>query len=164
MLAALGHPALAFFQRIARLLLLHFVVGRWFGVPPAVVRGLQPDILLYPRQPLDEIKQRFGEGAIMKLSEAKPVNVNVISTGSVSIDMALGVGGVPRGRVIEIYGPEASGKTSLALHIIAEAQKGGGVGAFIDAEHALDPDYARRIGVKIEDLLIDLSLFAIAAE
>ncbi len=106
------------------------------------------------QEALDEIKQRFGEGAIMKLSEAKPVNVNVISTGSVSIDMALGVGGVPRGRVIEIYGPEASGKTSLALHIIAEAQKGGGVGAFIDAEHALDPDYARRIGVKIEDLLI----------
>lgn len=106
------------------------------------------------KEALDEIKQRFGEGAIMKLSEAKPVDVDVIPTGSISVDIALGVGGVPRGRVIEIYGPESSGKTSLALHIIAEAQKKGGVGAFIDAEHALDPDYAKRIGVKIEDLLI----------
>lgn len=106
------------------------------------------------KEALEEIKQRFGEGAIMKLSEAKPVDVDTISTGSISVDLALGVGGVPRGRVIEIYGPESSGKTSLALHIIAEAQKKGGVGAFIDAEHALDPDYARRIGVKIDDLLI----------
>lgn len=106
------------------------------------------------KEALDEIRQRFGEGAIMKLSEARPVDVDVIPTGSVSLDMALGVGGVPRGRVIEIYGPESTGKTSLALHIIAEAQKKGGVGAFIDAEHALDPDYARRIGVKVEDLLI----------
>ena len=103
---------------------------------------------------LEEIKQRFGEGAIMKLSEAKPLDVDVISTGSISLDLALGVGGVPRGRVVEIYGPESTGKTSLALHIISEAQKKGGVGAFIDAEHALDPDYAKRIGVNIEDLLI----------
>lgn len=106
------------------------------------------------KEALDEIKQRFGEGAIMKLSEAKPVDVDVISTGAVSIDMALGVGGVPRGRVIEIYGPESAGKTTLALHIIAEAQKKGGVGAFIDAEHALDIEWARRIGVKVDDLLI----------
>ncbi len=106
------------------------------------------------KEALDEIKQRFGEGAIMKLSEARHVDVDVIPTGSISVDIALGVGGVPRGRVIEIYGPESSGKTSLALHIIAEAQKKGGVGAFIDAEHALDPDYAKRIGVKVEDLLI----------
>jgi len=103
---------------------------------------------------VDEIKQRFGDGTIMKLSEVRAVDVDVIPTGSISIDLALGVGGVPRGRVIEIFGPESSGKTSLALHIIAEAQKKGGVGAFVDAEHALDPDYAKRIGVNIDDLLI----------
>jgi len=103
---------------------------------------------------IEEIKQKFGEGAIMKLKEARSSNVDVIPTGSVSLDMALGVGGVPRGRVIEIFGPEGGGKTTLALHILAEAQKAGGVGAFIDAEHALDPDWARRIGVNIDDLLI----------
>jgi len=103
---------------------------------------------------VEEIRQRFGEGAIMKLKEAQPVNVDVIPTGSISLDLALGVGGVPRGRVIEIYGPESAGKTTIALHIVAQAQKQGGVGAFIDAEHALDPDYARKIGVNIEDLLI----------
>lgn len=101
-----------------------------------------------------EIKQRFGEGAIMKLKEVRAVDVDVIPTGSISLDLALGVGGVPRGRVIEVFGPESSGKTTLALHILAEAQKQGGVGAFVDAEHALDPDYAERIGVKIDDLLI----------
>jgi len=103
---------------------------------------------------LDEIKQRFGEGAIMKMSEARHVDVDIIPTGSISLDLALGVGGVPRGRIIEIYGPESAGKTTLALHIISEAQKKGGVGAFIDAEHAMDPDYAKRIGVKTDDLLI----------
>lgn len=103
---------------------------------------------------VDEIKQRFGEGAIMKLREARAVDVDVIPTGSISLDMALGVGGVPRGRVIEIYGLESSGKTTLALHILAEAQKRGGVAAFVDAEHALDPDYAKRIGVNVDDLLI----------
>jgi len=106
------------------------------------------------KEALEEIKQKFGEGAIMKLKEAQPVSVDVISTGSFSLDLALGVGGVPRGRVIEIYGPESSGKTTLALHILAEAQRMGGVGAFIDAEHALDPDYARKIGVNVEELLI----------
>jgi recombination protein RecA len=106
------------------------------------------------KETLEEIKQKFGEGAIMKLKEMKPVDVEIISTGSISLDMALGVGGVPRGRVIEIYGPEGGGKTTLALHIIAEAQKRGGVGAFIDAEHALDPDWAKKIGVNMEDLLI----------
>jgi len=106
------------------------------------------------KEALEEIKQRFGEGTIMKLKETQPVNVDVISTGSFSLDLALGVGGVPRGRVIEIYGPESSGKTTLALHILAEAQKSGGVGAFIDAEHALDPDYARKIGVNVDELLI----------
>jgi len=106
------------------------------------------------QEAVDEIKQRFGEGAIMKLREARPVDVDVIPTGSISLDMALGVGGVPRGRAIEIYGPEGSGKTSLALHILAEAQRQGGVGAFVDAEHALDPDWARKIGVNVDDLLI----------
>ncbi len=101
-----------------------------------------------------EIKQRFGEGAIMKLKETKPANVDVIPTGSIALDMALGVGGVPRGRVIEIYGPEGGGKTTLALHILAEAQKQGGVGAFVDAEHALDSDWAKTVGVNIDDLLI----------
>jgi len=106
------------------------------------------------QEAVEEIKQRFGEGAIMKLKEARPVDVEAISTGAISLDMALGVGGVPRGRVIEIFGPEMSGKTTLALHICAEAQKKGGVGAFVDAEHALDPDYAKKIGVNVEDLLI----------
>ena len=103
---------------------------------------------------LDEIKERFGEGAIMKLKDIRAVDVDVIPTGSISLDLALGVGGVPRGRVIEIFGPESSGKTTLSLHILAEAQKRGGVGAFIDAEHALDPDYAKMIGVKVDDILI----------
>lgn len=103
---------------------------------------------------IEEIKQRFGEGAIMKLKEVKAVNIDAIPTGSLSIDMALGVGGVPRGRVVEIFGPESSGKTTLSLHILAEAQKKGGVGAFVDAEHALDPDYAKRIGVNVDELLI----------
>lgn len=106
------------------------------------------------QETLDEIKQRFGEGAIMRLREVRSVDVDVIPTGSISLDLALGVGGVPRGRVIEIFGPESSGKTTVALHILAEAQKQGGVGAFIDAEHALDPDYAKKIGVNIDDLLI----------
>jgi recombination protein RecA len=106
------------------------------------------------REAIAEIQQKFGEGSIMTLKEARPLQVEVIPTGSISLDLALGVGGVPRGRVIEIFGPEMSGKTTLALHICAEAQKRGGVAAFIDAEHALDPDYAKRIGVKVEDLLI----------
>ncbi len=103
---------------------------------------------------VEEIKQRFGEGAIMKLKDARPVDVDVIPTGSISLDAALGVSGIPRGRVVEIFGPESSGKTSLALHICAQAQKKGGVAAFVDAENALDPDYARRIGVNVDDLLI----------
>ncbi len=106
------------------------------------------------QEAIDEIKQRFGEGAIMKLRDVRSVNIDAIPTGSLSLDLALGVGGVPRGRVIEIYGPESSGKSTLALHILAEAQKKGGAGAFVDAEHALDPDYAKKIGVNVEDLLI----------
>lgn len=107
------------------------------------------------QEALEDIKQRFGEGAIMKLSESgKTSQVESIPTGSPSLDEALGIGGVPKGRVIEIYGVESSGKTTLALHIISQAQKNGGIGAFIDAEHALDPDYAKRIGVDVKELLI----------
>ena len=103
---------------------------------------------------VEEIKQRFGEGAIMRLKDVGAVDVDIIPTGSISLDIALGVGGIPRGRVIEIFGPESSGKTTLALHITKEVQKKGGVGAFIDVENALDPDYAKRIGVNIDELLI----------
>jgi recombination protein RecA len=104
---------------------------------------------------LSQIERQYGKGAIMKLGEAASQrNVEVIPTGSLTLDMALGVGGIPRGRVVEIYGPESSGKTTLALHVIAQSQKQGGVAAFIDAEHALDPVYAGHIGVKTEDLLI----------
>jgi len=103
---------------------------------------------------ISEIQEKYGEGAIMKLKDAQKVNVDVVPTGSLSLDLALGVMGIPRGRVIEIYGGESTGKTTLSLSIIAEAQKMGGVTAFIDAEHALDPDYAQRIGVNVDDLLI----------
>ena len=103
---------------------------------------------------VDQIKEKFGEGVIMMLGSVKKVDVESIPTGSISLDIALGIGGIPRGRVIEVYGPESSGKTTLALHIVANAQKAGGVAAFIDAEHALDPEYAKRIGVSINDLLI----------
>ena len=103
---------------------------------------------------VDEIREKFGEGVIMKLGDIKKVDVESIPTGSVSLDIALGIGGIPRGRVVEVYGPESSGKTTLTLHIIANAQRAGGTAAFIDAEHALDPEYAKRIGVNINDLLI----------
>ena len=103
---------------------------------------------------VEALKQRFGEGAIMKLGEVKPVDVEALPTGSLSLDLALGIGGAPKGRIIEIFGPESSGKTTLALHLIAEAQKRGGVAAFVDAEHALDPDYAKRLGVDVENILI----------
>lgn len=101
-----------------------------------------------------EIQEKYGEGSIMRLGNIKKVDIDVIPTGSVSLDLALGVGGIPRGRVVELYGPESSGKTTLALHIVAENQKIGGVAAYIDAEHALDPEYAKKIGVKIDQLLI----------
>jgi recombination protein RecA len=103
---------------------------------------------------LASLQEKFGEGSIMKLGEARKVDVASIPTGSFSLDLALGVGGLPRGRVVEIFGPESSGKTTLALHVVAEAQRQGGKAAFIDAEHALDPDYAARLGVKVNDLLI----------
>jgi recombination protein RecA len=101
-----------------------------------------------------EIQEKYGEGSIMKLGDGRRVDVDVIPTGSISLDIALGVGGVPRGRVVEVYGPESSGKTTLALHLVSEVQKMGGVAAYVDAEHALDPEYAKKIGVKIQDLLI----------
>jgi recombination protein RecA len=103
---------------------------------------------------ISEIKEKFGEGAIMKLKDAQKANVDVVPTGSLSIDLALGVMGVPRGRIVEIYGGESTGKTTISLSILAEAQKMGGVCAFIDAEHALDPDYAKRIGVNTDELFI----------
>lgn len=100
-----------------------------------------------------QIEKQFGTGSIMKLGENHKVDIETISTGSLSLDIALG-GGIPRGRIIEVYGPESSGKTTLALHVIAEAQKNGGSAAFVDAEHALDPEYAKRIGVNLDDLLL----------
>lgn len=103
---------------------------------------------------LEQIRSKFGDGSIMRLGEASSMTVEGISSGVLSVDLALGGKGFPRGRIIEIYGPEASGKTSLALHTIAQSQKDGGLAAFVDAEHALDPEYSRKIGVKIEDLLI----------
>jgi len=103
---------------------------------------------------LDSLQDKFGEGAIMKLDFVKKVDTDVVSTGSFSLDLALGVGGLPIGRIVEIYGPESSGKSTMALHVIAEVQKKGGKVAYIDAEHAMDPDYAKKLGVKIEDLLI----------
>jgi recombination protein RecA len=104
---------------------------------------------------LTQIERAFGKGSIMRLGKGgKPIEIEAISTGSLGLDIALGIGGLPRGRVVEIYGPESSGKTTLALHCVAEAQKKGGICAFIDAEHALDPIYARKLGVNIDDLLI----------
>lgn len=103
---------------------------------------------------IDQIKQKFGDNSIMKFGEARASDVDAVPTGSISLDIALGVGGMPRGRIIEVFGPEASGKTTLAQHVIAEVQKQGGIAAFIDAEHALDPDYARKIGVDVDNLFI----------
>lgn len=103
---------------------------------------------------INQIKTKFGDDSIMKLGEKPKVDIDVIKTGSIGLDAALGVGGMPRGRIVEIFGPESSGKTTLALQIIAEAQKKGGICAFIDAEHAMDPEYSRKLGVKIDELLI----------
>ena len=103
---------------------------------------------------ISQIEKQFGKGSVMKLGEATTMNVEHISTGSLGLDMALGIGGVPRGRIIEIYGPESSGKTTVALQIVAQAQKEGGEAAFIDVEHALDPVYAKALGVDIDSLLV----------
>ena len=100
------------------------------------------------------ITKQYGQGAIMKLGDNANMNVTAVPTGSLSLDMALGIGGVPKGRIVEIFGPESSGKTTVALHIVAEVQKQGGIGAFIDAEHALDPTYAKALGVDTSDLLV----------
>jgi len=116
----------------------------------------EKDEKLSLQEAINEIKERFGEGSIMKLKDIRPVDVEAIPTGSISLDLALGVGGIPRGRVVEIFGPESSGKSTLALHILSEAQRRGGVGAFVDAEHALDPDYAKRIGVDIGSGTVDI--------
>lgn len=103
---------------------------------------------------IEQIRTKFGEGSIMRFGDARKTNVDAISTGCLSLDLAFGIGGVPRGRIIEIYGPESSGKTTLAQHIVAEVQKTGGIAAFVDAEHALDPDYATKIGVNIKEMLL----------
>ena len=103
---------------------------------------------------LAQIDKQFGKGAIMRLGQAEKLVTEAISTGSVALDIALGVGGIPKGRITEVYGPESSGKTTLALHLVAEAQKAGGICAYVDAEHALDPEYARRLGVNIDSLLV----------
>ncbi|MEB3059663.1 recombinase RecA [Parvimonas micra] len=103
---------------------------------------------------LEKIEKDFGKGIIMRMGDAPKVNIESISTGAMNLDIALGIGGIPKGRIVEIYGPESSGKTTLTLHIIAESQKAGGVAAFIDAEHALDPEYARKLGVDVDNLLI----------
>ena len=105
-------------------------------------------------QALLQIEKQYGKGSIMKLGETSNQKIDVIPTGCLTLDLALGIGGVPRGRVIEIYGPESSGKTTVSLHIIAEAQKMGGTAAFIDAEHALDPSYAEKLGVVLKDLYV----------
>lgn len=103
---------------------------------------------------IEEIREKFGDGMIMKLGDVRKVDVESVPTGSISLDIALGIGGMPRGRIVEVYGPESSGKTTLALHIIANAQKKGSMAAFVDAEHAMDPEYAKKIGVEINELLI----------
>lgn len=103
---------------------------------------------------LGQIERAFGKGSVMKLGQREAIDIEAVSTGSLGLDIALGIGGLPRGRIVEIYGPESSGKTTLALHVVAEAQKHAGVCAFVDAEHALDPSYARKLGVNIDDLLI----------
>src|SRR3972149_3941982 len=103
---------------------------------------------------LGAIEKQFGSGAIMRMGQSKHLNVESIPTGSIGLDMALGVGGGPRGRIVEIFGPESSGKTTLALSIVAQAQKRGGIAAFVDAEHAFDPEYSKKLGLDVENLLI----------
>ncbi len=122
--------------------------------PTAAVDSSQKEKLKALDMAVGQIERQFGKGAIMRLGSDRHLDVPAIPTGSLSLDWALGIGGVPRGRVIEIYGPESSGKTTLALTVIAQAQKAGGMAAFIDAEHALDPDYARRLGVDVDNLLV----------
>ncbi len=122
--------------------------------PTAAVDSSQQEKQKALEMAVGQIERQFGKGAIMRLGSDRHLDVPAISTGSLSLDWALGIGGVPRGRVVEIYGPESSGKTTLALTVIAQAQKAGGMAAFVDAEHALDPDYARRLGVDVDNLLV----------
>ena len=123
--------------------------------PLAPVTEVDPEARkMMLKKALNDISKRYGEGSIMRLGEAKHMEVEAISTGSLGLDLALGVGGIPRGRITEIYGPESSGKTTICLHVVAEAQKKGGTAAFIDMEHALDPVYARKLGVNINELLV----------
>src|SRR5579864_9430103 len=125
------------------------------SAPLRLVEGSSMDKSKALDAALSQIERSFGKGSIMRLGKNnKSMDVEVISSGSLGLDIALGVGGLPRGRVVEIYGPESSGKTTLALHVIAEAQRSGGTCAFVDAEHALDPAYAKKLGVNIDDLLI----------
>lgn len=124
------------------------------GSAPRSVERSRDDIQNDINDTIKEIKTKFGDESIMKLGESRKVDVDAIPTGSIGLDDALGIGGIPKGRIIEIYGPESSGKTTLALHIVAEAQKRGGICAYVDAEHAMDPDYAKKIGVDTDDLLI----------
>src|SRR5712692_8405908 len=120
-----------------------------------IVEGSSMDKTKALSAALSQIERQFGKGSVMRLGKNdRSMDIETISSGSLGLDIALGVGGLPRGRVIEVYGPESSGKTTLALHTIAEAQKKGGVCAFVDAEHALDPVYARKLGVNLDDLLI----------
>jgi len=124
------------------------------NAPLRVVEGGSMDKEKALAAALSQIERNFGKGSIMRLGEASSIEVESISTGSLGLDIALGIGGLPKGRIVEIFGPESSGKTTLALHVIAEAQKAGGICAFVDAEHALDPIYARKLGVSVDDLLI----------
>ncbi len=126
--------------------------GRWNQITIWWVEMMEKKKAL--EMALGQIEKQFGKGSIMKLGEDSKLNLECISTGSIDLDIALGIGGVPRGRIVEIYGPESSGKTTVTLHIIAEAQRNGGTAAFIDAEHALDPAYAKKLGVNIEDLIV----------
>ena len=123
--------------------------------PLSPVTEIEPEARkMMLKKALNDISKRYGDGAIMRLGEAKQMEIEVIPTGSLGLDLALGVGGIPRGRITEIYGPESSGKTTICLHVVAEAQKQGGTAAFIDMEHALDPLYAHKLGVNINDLLV----------
>src|SRR5262249_3214498 len=133
----------------------HIGVGEMASAALRLVEGSSMGKLKALDASLSQIERNFGKGSIMRLGKnSKSMDVETVSTGSLGLDIALGIGGLPRGRVVEIYGPESSGKTTLALHCLAEAQKKGGICAFIDAEHALDPVYARKLGVNVDDLLI----------
>ena len=123
-------------------------------IPISAAKGTPEDKKKALEEALKRIERDYGKGTIMRLGDDIPVNVEALSTGSLSLDLALGIGGVPKGRIVEIYGPEASGKTTLALHVVASAQKANGTAAYIDVEHALEPAYAHALGVNIDELLI----------